>query len=170
MRVDVLRLGHRYSRDRRLTTHVGLTARAFGASSLIVDSKDSHLVDSINAVSDNWGGVFKVEYTDSWRKTIGEYDGDRIHLTMYGINVDDAVDRLRVEENKLIIIGGQKVPAEVYDMVDYNIAVGNQPHSEVAALAILLDRIFEGKQFSRDFRGRKKIVPQERGKKVIEDY
>jgi tRNA (cytidine56-2'-O)-methyltransferase len=55
-------------------------------------------------------------------------------------------------------------------MVDYNIAVGNQPHSEVAALAILLDRIFDGKQFSRDFRGRKKIVPQERGKKVIEDY
>ncbi|MHC1589292.1 MAG: RNA methyltransferase, partial [Methermicoccaceae archaeon] len=34
-----------------------------------------------------------------------------------------------------------KVPREVYELSDYNVAVGNQPHSEVAALAVMLDRL-----------------------------
>ncbi|MCG7848715.1 MAG: tRNA (cytidine(56)-2'-O)-methyltransferase, partial [ANME-2 cluster archaeon] len=32
MNIVVLRLGHRPERDQRVTTHVGLTARALGAS------------------------------------------------------------------------------------------------------------------------------------------
>ena len=30
-RLSVLRLGHRRQRDKRITSHLGLTARAFGA-------------------------------------------------------------------------------------------------------------------------------------------
>jgi tRNA (cytidine56-2'-O)-methyltransferase len=33
-RITVLRLSHRVGRDERVTTHVGLTARAFGASGI----------------------------------------------------------------------------------------------------------------------------------------
>ena len=34
--VAVLRLGHRPGRDNRMTTHVGLTARALGADRVII--------------------------------------------------------------------------------------------------------------------------------------
>jgi tRNA (cytidine56-2'-O)-methyltransferase len=36
MRVTVLRLGHRPERDKRITTHVGLVARAFGAEEMLL--------------------------------------------------------------------------------------------------------------------------------------
>jgi tRNA (cytidine56-2'-O)-methyltransferase len=55
----------------------------------------------------------------------------------------------------------------MYDLADWNVAVGNQPHSEVAALAILLDRLFEGKELRREFEGGLKIVPSPFGKKVL---
>ena len=32
--IEVLRLGHRISRDKRISTHVALVARAFGASKI----------------------------------------------------------------------------------------------------------------------------------------
>jgi tRNA (cytidine56-2'-O)-methyltransferase len=50
------------------------------------------------------------------------------------------------------------------------VSVGNQPHSECSALAIFLDRYFEGKELERDFDGAKiKIVPKERGKAIKTD-
>ncbi len=168
MRVEVLRLGHRYIRDKRLTTHVGLTARAFCAQKLIIDAGDEHLISSIDKISESWGGDFCVEIISEWKKYVRSFKGDIIHLTMYGINVDDRVEELRSAKDKLIIIGGAKVPPELYEMADYNIAVGNQPHSEASALAIVLDRIFMGKQFIHDFKGRKKIIGQEHGKNLIE--
>ena len=41
----------------------------------------------------------------------------------------------------MIIVGAEKVPPWVFEHSDYNVAVGNQPHSEVSALAILLSNI-----------------------------
>lgn len=67
----------------------------------------------------------------------------------------------------MIIVGGKKVPSDVYYLSDYNVAIGNQPHSEVAALAVFLDRLFDGKETEIEFKGKIKILPQERGKKVI---
>jgi tRNA (cytidine56-2'-O)-methyltransferase len=45
--------------------------------------------------------------------------------------------------------------------------VGNQPHSEVAALAVFLDRLFLGRELEGKFEGGLKIVPQARGKQVL---
>src|SRR5215213_6249901 len=74
------------------------------------------------------------------------------------------------ESKVLVIIGAEKVPQEAYKLADYNIAIGNQPHSEIAALAIFLDRIFTGEQFKRVFADANlKIVPTEKGKKVQEN-
>ncbi|MGN6629805.1 MAG: tRNA (cytidine(56)-2'-O)-methyltransferase, partial [Candidatus Nitrosocosmicus sp.] len=61
----------------------------------------------------------------------------------------------------------EKTPKELYYLADYNISIGNQPHSEIAALAIFLDRLFEGKQFDKEFsNGRMKIIPSDKGKNI----
>ena len=52
-------------------------------------------------------------------------------------------------------------------MADFNISVGNQPHSEVAALAIFLDRYSGGKWQKKEFNGKIEIQPCNKGKKVI---
>jgi tRNA (cytidine56-2'-O)-methyltransferase len=66
-----------------------------------------------------------------------------------------------------VVVGAEKVPAEMYDLADWNVAVGNQPHSEVAALAVFLDRLFLGQELRLDFEGGLKIVPSSRGKRVL---
>ncbi|MEM2794952.1 MAG: hypothetical protein QXY49_03760, partial [Thermofilaceae archaeon] len=73
----------------------------------------------------------------------------------------------------LVVVGAEKVPADVYKLADFNVAIGNQPHSEVAALAVFLDRLYGGKELLKKFKGgRLVIIPSLRGKKVIEvvDY
>jgi tRNA (cytidine56-2'-O)-methyltransferase len=45
--------------------------------------------------------------------------------------------------------------------------VGNQPHSEIAALAIFLDRFTEGKALYEDRHGKVTVIPNERGKTVV---
>jgi tRNA (cytidine56-2'-O)-methyltransferase len=88
---------------------------------------------------------------------------------MYGLNVDDIISKIKNSNNNdiLIIIGAEKVPSEVYKLSDYNIAVGNQPHSEISALAIILDRIYEGKQLKLNFESAKmKIIPSVKEKRI----
>jgi hypothetical protein len=68
------------------------------------------------------------------------------------------------------MVGSQKVPSEFFskDVSDFNVAVGNQPHSECASLAVFLDRFFGGKELAKTFENAKfAIVPQERGKKIV---
>ena len=175
--IVVLRLGHRIERDKRVTTHVGLVARAFGAKGIILSGeKDVNVIDSLNKVVLTWGGDFFVKYEEKWRKVIKEFKTKGwliVHLTMYGININHIereIKRKFYSENKslLVIVGAEKVPGEVYSMSDYNIAIGNQPHSEVAALAVFLDRLFNGKELEATFPNAKVVViPQEKGKKVI---
>jgi tRNA (cytidine56-2'-O)-methyltransferase len=70
---------------------------------------------------------------------------------------------------KLAVVGAAKVPGEVYELATWNVAVTNQPISEVSALALFLDRYFEGKEFSLEFENAEvRIVPSERGKEVAE--
>lgn len=165
-----MRLGHRYGRDKRLSTHVALTARAFGAKEVVFDAVDREVEESINAVSSSWGGSFKVSFTDGWKKYVKNFKGDIVHLTMYGLPVGKVVGKLRKSrKDKLVIVGSQKVPSEVYQMASYNAAVGSQPHSEVAALAVFLDRLFAGRQLMKRFGGRIEIVPQARGKRMVEN-
>jgi len=94
-----------------------------------------------------------------------------LHLSMYGVNLPDAINDI-VTEDLLVVVGAEKVPPELYELADWNVGVGNQPHSEVAALAIVLDRIAASSgieplrtQFSG---GEVEIVPKSRGKEVRE--
>ena len=167
--IVVLRLGHRIERDKRLSTHCGLVARAFGAQKLVyTGQKDSGLEESINSVTKGWGGPFTIEHSESARKLIKGWKGKSVHLTVYGIPVQEKIRTLRKVRNLLIVIGGEKVPPEVYKDCDFNISVTGQPHSEVASLAVFLHEYFRGKELSKRFRkAQKRVVPQERGKKVI---
>ena len=166
--ITVLRLGHRPERDKRITTHVALTARAFGARRIIVSTRDPGLEESVMDVVKRFGGDFQISTGVNWRKYLQEFQGTVVHLTMYGLPVDEAAPRVP-EGDVLVVVGAEKVPPEVYQRADLNVAVGNQPHSEVAALAILLDRVFKGRMLQRDYQDAQiKVLPCERGKSVVE--
>jgi tRNA (cytidine56-2'-O)-methyltransferase len=166
--ITVLRLGHRPQRDKRITTHVALVARAFGADKIIITTKDEKVEESVRDVVERFGGHFKIESGTSLKKAIKNFNGIIVHLTMYGLPVNDVIPKIPKNKDLMIIVGAEKVPREVYEIADFNVAVGNQPHSEVAALAIFLDRFLEGKELKMDFENAKmKVIPQERGKKVV---
>lgn len=175
MHISILRLGHRIGRDKRITTHVALVARAFGAGDMVLTEEDRRIEETIKKVNENFGGDFKIIYEKNWKKLIKKRKNTAIvvHLTMYGVPIEDKIKEIRErceKENKdlVIVVGAEKVPGVVYKLADYNTAVLNQPHSEVSALAIFLDRFFEGKEFelAKKFEGKLKIKPSERGKKV----
>ncbi len=167
--IVVLRIGHRLKRDERVSTHCGLVARAFGADKIIYSGdKDDSILKTINNVSDRWGGRFAVEYESSWRKVINYHKKKKyiiINLTMYGIPIEKSIKKIKIQKNVLVIIGSEKVPPEVYQLADYNLAVTNQPHSEIAALSVFLSLLGKKGKFSK---AKLRIVPQAQGKKVIE--
>jgi tRNA (cytidine56-2'-O)-methyltransferase len=169
----VLRLGHRPERDKRITTHVGLTARALGAEGMLLASNDMGVVTSIEDVAKRWGGDFYVRNDVNWKHEIKkwkDWGGKICHLSMYGINLPDALIEIKQFDKLMIVVGAEKVPPDIYGLADWNVAVGNQPHSEVAALAITLDRIAENDILKREFEGAElKILPSDHGKKVIEN-
>jgi len=170
MRVWVLRLGHRRIRDQRITSHCGLVARAFGADGITYSGeKDENLEKSIKKVVENWGGPFEIAYEENWKKTIKNWKGKIVHLTMYGLPFQSVINKIKkCKKDLLIIIGSEKVPTEVYHLSDWNVAILNQPHSEVAALAVFLNTLFDGKEIKKQFKNAKiKIIPQIKGKKII---
>ena len=176
-KVVVLRWGHRPRRDARLTTHVALTARALGASGLILANiEDEKIKETIEKVTKNWGGPFFFEMGTPWKEAVKDWKakgGIVVHLTAYGENIQTSDMLQRIEESGkdiLVIVGSQKVPREFFSEAfsDFNVAVGNQPHSECASLAVFLDRLFEGEELKKSFENAKvRIIPQKRGKKII---
>ena len=164
--ITVLRIGHRPERDKRITTHVALTARAFGADSILISGKDSKLVEGVRSVVERFGGNFSIQDGANWKKVIREWRGHSVHLTMYGQRLEEALKQMPHLTDMLVVVGAEKVPREVYDLVDFNVSVGNQPHSEVAALAVLLDR-FKPTDLYKETGGQMRVVPNARGKSVV---
>ena len=163
--ITVLRLGHRKERDKRITTHVGLVARAFGADEFILSGEeDSQVLESLEKVCKRWGGKMKLRYEKNWRKVIREFKGTKVHLTMYGIDYKQMKNKIKGD--LLVIVGAEKVPHEVYDLVDYNVAVGNQPHSEVAALGLFLNEINPDAVYRKFEDAEIEIEPSNKGKHV----
>lgn len=164
-------LRHRIERDKRVTMHIFLTARALSASGVIYSGdQDRYLEKRIKAVVKRWGGPFRVKYEKNWTNVIENWNkrGVTCHLSMYGMNINDCLNQIPKSKDTLVVLGSRKVPREVFQSVNFNIAIGNQPHSEVAALAVFLDRFFEGKALKTKFKGAKmRVLPQVRGKNVV---
>lgn len=169
--IEVLRLGHRPARDKRITTHVCLTARALGARGVRIAEEDAEVVRSVAAVARRFGGTFAVAAGTGWKAPIRQWQeagGQVVHLTMYGTPLGEAVPAILAARTPvLVVVGAEKVPAELYQVADHNVAVGSQPHSEVAALALLLDRL-RGGAWERDAfpGGELAVIPTARGKRV----
>ena len=170
MVIEVVRIGQRLVRDDRVTTHVALVSRAFGAERIFMTEVNPEIKDTLEKINKTWGGKFEVEFIDKWKSVVKKKKEDGfkiIHLSMYGENINNAQEQLRNEGNLLIVVGAEKVPREIYELADYNVGVGSQPHSEISALAILLDRIQKGKQFEKEFPdAKRKIIPTKNGKNV----
>nr|MBP8685443.1 tRNA (cytidine(56)-2'-O)-methyltransferase [Methanomassiliicoccales archaeon] len=77
--ITVLRLGHRPERDKRITTHVALTARAFGARRIVVSTKDAGLEESVRDVVMRFGGDFEITTGVNWRRFLEEFQGTVVH-------------------------------------------------------------------------------------------
>jgi tRNA (cytidine56-2'-O)-methyltransferase len=169
--IEVLRIGQRIVRDDRVTTHVALVSRAFGASKIYMNEINPEIKQTIDRVNKSWGSDFEIEYIENWRALLKskKKEGAKIvHLTMYGQNINSVHAKIAKEKHILVVVGAEKVPRDVYENADYNVAVGSQPHSEISALAIVLDRIQGGKQFDAKFENaRLKIIPSEKGKQVV---
>jgi tRNA (cytidine56-2'-O)-methyltransferase len=174
--IGVLRLGHRRDRDKRITSHLGLTARAFGANEIHLSGEmDSSALETWNSVTKRFGGSFKCRYEEKplrflrrFSKAKGAESGTIVHLTMYGEPWKEALPKINLDKPMIIVVGGTKVPGEVYRLADHNISVGNQPHSEVAALAIFLDSLvgpIDDLSYFQD--GEIRVIPNGSRKQVI---
>ena len=168
----MLRIGHRLFRDSRVTTHVCLTARAFGAEGVIIaDREDKRVESTIREVARRFGGDFSIESGKPWRKTIRDWSdqgGKVVHLTAYGLRLPDVIQEVNEADGDiLVVVGSEKMPGEVFKLADWNVSVTNQPMSEVAALAIFLDWHLEHRAFDKAFpNGQVKIVPSSDRKNI----
>ncbi len=89
--IVVLRYGHRIVRDYRVTSHCCLVARALGAQKIIIQGvEDQSIKKSVGDIVKRWGGDFKVEFVDSWKRIIEYYKKKKylvVHATMYGSQI-----------------------------------------------------------------------------------
>jgi tRNA (cytidine56-2'-O)-methyltransferase len=167
--VKVVRVGHRYVRDYRTLTHLCLVSRALGAEAIYLEEVEKELQDTVSDVNRTWGGDFAV-VEGKWKKVFQDAKAEGraiVHLTMYGSPLQDKIAELRKHGSFLVVVGGPKVPKEVYSLSDYNIAVTSQPHSEIAALAITVHDLQKGEELKKVFGDYKlRIVPSAKGKQV----
>ena len=169
VKITVLRLNHRPTRDKRLTTHLALAARALGAQKLVYSGiKDKSLETSIHKIVENWGGYFEILFAENHMKMIHAWEGPKIHLTMYGLPFQEVMTDIQKSiKDLLLIVGGPKVNGEIFSIVDLNLSVTNQPHSEVSALALFLHEFYNGKELDIIHKNSKiKIIPSLNNKKV----
>lgn len=168
--IQVLRLGHRAGRDDRVSTHVGLVTRQYGAEKIYyAGERDKSMMESIHDITDRWGGPFEVEYREDWKNVIRDFNGLVVHLTMYGEKIDKKMPEIdEIDEDVLIVVGAEKVPRWVYTHSDHNISVGTQPHSEIAALAVFLDRL-ESTELKEDFESANIEVEPSKDRKITKE-
>lgn len=178
-RLDVLRLGYRLGRDPRITTHLALVSRALGADRfLLAGDEDPKMFENLESVADRFGKGMSCEHVHGpmgWLRRFVEDDagdgepGVAVHLTMYGEPFRQAIPRIRRDRPMVVIVGGAKVPGDVYKYSQYNLSVGNQPHSEVAALALFLDAWHGESGSERSFDDARLIIqPTASGKRVLD--
>ena len=84
MVIEVLRIGQRLVRDDRVTTHVALVARAFGATRIYMNEVNPEIKDTLEKINKTWGGDFEISFIDNWKKIIKEKKDSAtiVHLTM----------------------------------------------------------------------------------------
>jgi len=165
--IEILRLSHRIARDKRISTHLGLTARTFGIQAIYyAGQKDNQLEQSLEKMNANFGSFSRFIYVKNPLALVKEKKQQGyfiIHLTMYGLSLGNELSNIKKQKKILFVVGSEHVPSKYYHEADLNLAVTNQPHSELSAIAIILYELTKGK--SIEYKNAKlKIQPSERGK------
>src|SRR5438105_13501344 len=127
-RLVVLRLGNRFFRASRVTTHVCLTARALGAEGVIIADKEDKTVEAtLREVGKRFGGHFSIESGKPWRKCVREWrqnGGKVVHLTAYGLPLPDVIQEIREPSGDLlVVVGSEKMPAERCKLASWNVNI-----------------------------------------------
>jgi tRNA (cytidine56-2'-O)-methyltransferase len=68
--IEVVRIGQRIVRDDRVTTHVALVSRAFGAEKIFMTEVNPEIKDTLKKINNTWGGNFIVEFIDNWKSIV----------------------------------------------------------------------------------------------------
>jgi tRNA (cytidine56-2'-O)-methyltransferase len=127
---------------------------------MLLAASDCSIVSTIRDVVQRWGGNFWIRDQVNWRQEIAKWKHDRgtvVHLTMYGQNLPNVINHFETER-LMVVVGAEKVPPDLFRLADYNVAITNQPHSEIAALSIFLDHVQRGQELTADFSGRTRTV------------
>ena len=98
MEIEVVRIGQRVVRDDRVTTHVALVARSFGANKIYMNEVNSEIEKTISDINKTWGGNFQIEIISEWKQIIKERKNAGVkivHLTMYGQNINNVQMKIR---------------------------------------------------------------------------
>jgi tRNA (cytidine56-2'-O)-methyltransferase len=56
--IEVVRIGQRVVRDDRVTTHVALVSRSFGAEKIFMTEVNPEIKDTLEKINNTWGGNF----------------------------------------------------------------------------------------------------------------
>ncbi len=79
----------------------------------------------------------------------------------------EAVQNISRDAPIVVVVGGTKVPGELFKIADHNVSIGNQPHSEVAALAVFLESwVGTLDEPTRFVGGEIEVIPSERAKRI----
>ena len=81
--------------------------------------RDDALAERIAAVTHRWGGDFAVVPVDDWKSLLRTFPGTVVHLTMYGLPLEKNLPRLARLRRILLVVGGAKVPPELYRRAKY---------------------------------------------------
>ena len=71
MKIEVLRIGQRVVRDDRVTTHVALVARSFGAKKIYMNEINPDIIDTISKINKTWGVTLRLKPLQIGKKLLG---------------------------------------------------------------------------------------------------
>ena len=94
--IEILRLGHRIQRDKRISTHVALVSRAFGADRIFYSGqRDKGMEESVLRIVGNFGGDFSISHVNKISELVK--GKTVVHLTMYGADFREYVDKIQIQ-------------------------------------------------------------------------
>ena len=82
MVIEVVRIGQRVVRDDRVTTHVALVSRSFGAEKIYMTEVNPEIKETLDKINKTWGGNFEIEFIEKW-KTIVKKSETRVCTVPY---------------------------------------------------------------------------------------
>ena len=93
---------------------------------MLAGDEDKEMFENLESVSERFGGSLETSHVKgmSHLKKHVQDGGVAVHLTMYGEPFRKAIPKIRRDRPVVIVVGGAKVPGDVYKICQHNVAVG----------------------------------------------